>query len=100
MAFQSDQPYNDLPLLPPAQEAWETLAVYKILAEARAAMAELKGRMPIIPNPLCSSILWCCRKRRSPHPLRIFSLPQINSTKPLLQQPLKLIYKLKKYYAT
>lgn len=52
MAFKSDQPYNDLPLLPPAKEAWETLAVYKILAEARAAMAELKGRMPIIPNPL------------------------------------------------
>lgn len=45
-------PYNDLPLLPPATEAWETLDVYKILAEARAAMAELKGRMPIIPNPL------------------------------------------------
>jgi Fic family protein len=52
MAFQSDQPYNDLPSLPPSAEAWETLAVYKILAEARAAMAELKGRMPIIPNPL------------------------------------------------
>lgn len=52
MAFQADQPYNDLPLLPPAQEEWETLAVYKILAEARAAMAELKGRMPVIPNPL------------------------------------------------
>ena len=52
MAFQADQPYNDLPLLPPANEVWETLAVYKILAEARAAMAELKGRMPIIPNPL------------------------------------------------
>jgi Fic family protein len=52
MALQSDQPYNDLPFLPPAKEVWETLAVYKILAEARAAMAELKGRMPIIPNPL------------------------------------------------
>lgn len=52
MAFQADQPYNNLPLLPPAQETWETITVYKILAEARAAMAELKGRMPIIPNPL------------------------------------------------
>lgn len=52
MAFRPDQPYNDLPLLPPAKKAWETLGVYKTLAEARAAMAELKGRMPIIPNPL------------------------------------------------
>jgi Fic family protein len=52
MAFKSAQPYNDLPSLPPEKEAWETLPVYKILAEARAAMAELKGRMPIIPNPL------------------------------------------------
>lgn len=52
MAFRSDLPFNDLPLLPPAQDAWETLTVYKILTEARAAMAELKGRMPIIPNPL------------------------------------------------
>jgi len=50
--FKPDQPYNDLPLLPPGKETWETLSVYKILAEARAAMAELKGRMPIIPNPL------------------------------------------------
>lgn len=34
MAFQPDQPYNDLPSLPPSAEAWETLDVYKILAEA------------------------------------------------------------------
>lgn len=52
MAFAASQPYNELPLLPPAEEAWEILPVYKVLAEARAAMAELKGRMPIIPNPL------------------------------------------------
>lgn len=52
MTFLPDQPYNDLPLLPPEHNVWETLAVYKILKEARAAIAELKGRMPIIPNPL------------------------------------------------
>lgn len=52
MSFQKDQPYNDLPLLLPDSKAWETLAVYKKLAEARAALAELKGRLPIIPNPL------------------------------------------------
>jgi len=52
MVFKPDQPFNDLPLLPPSKEAWETVPIYKVLAEARAAMAELKGRMPVIPNPL------------------------------------------------
>lgn len=52
MSFQKDQPYNDLPMLLPDSKTWETLAVYKKLAEARAALAELKGRLPIIPNPL------------------------------------------------
>jgi Fic family protein len=52
MSFQKDQPYNELPLLLPESKVWETLAVYKKLAEARAALAELKGRLPIIPNPL------------------------------------------------
>jgi len=45
------KPYNDLPLLPPPGEVWENVEVYKILAEARAALAELKGRCPVIPNP-------------------------------------------------
>jgi len=52
MSFQKDQPYNDLPLLLPDKSVWETLDVYKKLADARAALAELKGRLPIIPNPL------------------------------------------------
>lgn len=51
-SFKPDEPYNDLTMLPPAKEVWQALAVYKALAEARAVMAELKGRMPIIPNPL------------------------------------------------
>jgi Fic family protein len=52
MSFQKDQPYNDLPLLLPDSKKWETILVYKKLAEARAALAELKGRLPVIPNPL------------------------------------------------
>ncbi len=52
MAYSPVKPYNALPLLPPNLEQWETFTVYRILAEARAAIAELKGRMPIIPNPL------------------------------------------------
>jgi len=52
MPFSRQEPYNDLPLLPPDNQIFETVAVYKRLAEARAALAELKGRLPIIPNPL------------------------------------------------
>jgi len=52
MAFNKEKSYNELPLLLPDKNNWETLDVYKKLAEARAALAELKGRLPIIPNPL------------------------------------------------
>jgi len=52
MAYSKDQPYNDLPLLLPDRGMWETINVYKKLSDARAALAELKGRLPIIPNPL------------------------------------------------
>jgi Fic family protein len=52
MSFSKDKPYNELPLLLPDASVWEKLSVYKKLAEARAALAELKGRLPIIPNPL------------------------------------------------
>ncbi|MBE0572671.1 MAG: Fic family protein [Ignavibacteriaceae bacterium] len=52
MAFSKEKPYNELPLLLPDKKNWETLEVYKKLADARASLAELKGRLPIIPNPL------------------------------------------------
>ena len=52
MSFSRNKPYNDLPLLLPDKSYWESISVYKKLAEARAALAELKGRLPIIPNPL------------------------------------------------
>ncbi|MCK4640995.1 MAG: Fic family protein [Candidatus Marinimicrobia bacterium] len=51
MNFQLNKPYNDLPLLPPESEKFETVKVYKKLSEARASLAELKGRMPVIPKP-------------------------------------------------
>jgi len=50
--MKSTEPYNTLPLLPPSKDVWERIEVYKVLAEARAALAELKGRCPVIPNPL------------------------------------------------
>lgn len=52
MAVNKEKPYNELPLLLPDKSNWETMEVYKKLADARASLAELKGRLPIIPNPL------------------------------------------------
>ena len=52
MNFRNDKPYNDLPLLPPDASKCETLKIYKELAEARAVLAELKGRVSVIPDPL------------------------------------------------
>jgi len=49
--MDKNKPYNELPLLPPSKDVWEKIEVYKVLAEARAALAELKGRCPVIPNP-------------------------------------------------
>ena len=50
--FNKDIPFNDLPLLPPDPKVFETMVIYKKLSESRAALAELKGRLPVIPNPL------------------------------------------------
>jgi len=50
MSFDPNSPHNDLPLLPPEKQKIETVAIYKKLASARAALAELKGRAPVIPN--------------------------------------------------
>jgi len=47
--WRPEQPYNDLPALPPAQEL-ETRAVLKACIEARAALAELKQAAELIPN--------------------------------------------------
>lgn len=48
-AWRPDQPYNDLPLLPPAAEL-ETRTVLKQCIAARAALAELKQVAELIPN--------------------------------------------------
>jgi len=49
MTFKSDQPYNDLPLLPLETEL-ETAAVLKAAIGANRALAELKGKAESIPN--------------------------------------------------
>jgi Fic family protein len=47
--WRPDQPYNDLPPLPPAAEV-ETRPVLKQCIAARAALAELKKAAELIPN--------------------------------------------------
>ncbi|HWW68395.1 MAG TPA: Fic family protein [Duganella sp.] len=49
MAFARNQPYNDLPLLPPAQDL-ETKAVLKQAIGANRALANLRGLAGQIPN--------------------------------------------------
>ncbi|WP_292993815.1 protein adenylyltransferase Fic [Nitrosomonas sp.] len=48
-AWRPDQPYNDLPPLPPAADL-ETRTVLKQCIPARAALAELKQAAELIPN--------------------------------------------------
>lgn len=47
--WQPEQPYNDLPLLPPVVDL-ETRPVLKACITARAALAELKSAANLIPN--------------------------------------------------
>jgi len=49
MAFRNNEPYNDLPLLPPAA-GLETTAVLRRCITASRALAELKGAGNLIPN--------------------------------------------------
>lgn len=50
MAWNPNEPYNELPDLPPGQEL-ETRAVLKAAIEARAALAALNEAAASIPNP-------------------------------------------------
>lgn len=50
MNWHADQPYNQLPLLPPDADLLETRAVLKACIAARAALAELKQAGELIPN--------------------------------------------------
>lgn len=50
MMWQADQPYNDLPRLPPKLEQIETRDVLKACISARAALAELKQAGALLPN--------------------------------------------------
>ena len=45
-----NKPWNDIPSLPIDKSLFETIEVYKLLVEAKAALARLQGRSAIIPN--------------------------------------------------
>ncbi|MEO7120232.1 MAG: Fic/DOC family N-terminal domain-containing protein [Ginsengibacter sp.] len=47
----SDQPFNDLPLLPPEKEKTETKKVLRQTITSSIALAELKGLVHTLPNP-------------------------------------------------
>lgn len=49
MTYKSNEPYNDLPLLPPASPI-ETTRVLRRCISAGRALAELKGAGALIPN--------------------------------------------------
>jgi len=48
--FDPNQPYNDLPLLPPPAESIENTEILKKCIDARVALAELKQAAELIPN--------------------------------------------------
>ncbi|MFP3976739.1 protein adenylyltransferase Fic [Marinobacter sp. KMM 10035] len=50
MKWLPDQPYNELPPLPPAKEVTDTIDILKACIPARAALAELKQAGKLIPN--------------------------------------------------
>ncbi|QNV37671.1 Fic family protein [Rothia terrae] len=50
MTWSADEPYNDLPPLPPAEYV-ETMPVLKAVIEARAAIAGLNEALVSLPNP-------------------------------------------------
>ena len=49
MPWMPQKPFNDIPLLPLAEEL-ETKAVLKLCIEARAALVELKQATELIPG--------------------------------------------------
>jgi Fic family protein len=50
MKFNPENPYDNLPHIPPSQEKYETIWILKQEGISRAAIAELKGIANIIPN--------------------------------------------------
>ena len=54
MKDSAENPYNNLPVLPPKREKIETVKVLRQLVKSSVALAELKGLAPTLPNPSCA----------------------------------------------
>ena len=50
MKYDPRKPYNDLPLLFPAEKYWKKIEIFEQLNKANKKLAELKGRLSSIPN--------------------------------------------------
>ena len=48
--FSADQPYNQLPLLPPSREQVESVPILRQESRTMRALAELKGMTRLLPN--------------------------------------------------
>lgn len=46
-----EKPFNELPLLPPARERFESVKILHQLVKSSVALAELKGASQTLPNP-------------------------------------------------
>lgn len=62
MSFDPKQPYNDLPLLPPAIDL-ETKSVLKRCVANNKALAELKGAGDLIPNHCMSAPVFIIQRQ-------------------------------------
>lgn len=51
MNFKADQPFNELPFLPPLREQIESLPILRQESRAMRVLAELKGMTRLLPNP-------------------------------------------------
>lgn len=51
ISFLANQPYNQLPLLPPSREQIESVVILRQESRAMRALAELKGLTRLLPNP-------------------------------------------------
>ena len=78
MHFSPDQPFNQLPDLPPKAEL-ETPRVLKTTTRASRALAELKGRTHSIPNPTILLNTLAVQEAKLILKSRIFSPPTTNS---------------------
>ena len=70
-----DQPFNDLPLIPPDKESTETKNILRQVVKSSLALAELKGLVHTLPNPdiLLNAVI--LKEARASSEIEIFKEP-------------------------